>query len=192
VDVDAIGLMIRQAVEPPYAATIFIQADSFSLAYDMLMSEAVPVQRTLRIGHPAIALSAFASELYLKCLICAETGKAPRGHYLKELYDLLSPATRKRICAIWDSEVVPMRTPMWVRMEAVSGSKVPRDLPTNLAESNKAFEKLRYAYEGGLDSVRYNLSDLPTLLRRVILESHPSWGTLRRLVEEFPKDNRAV
>src|SRR5580700_2055988 len=35
------------------------------------------------IAHPSMMLSAFASELYLKCLLCIETGKVHTGHDLK-------------------------------------------------------------------------------------------------------------
>ena len=77
---------------------IFLQANGFSRAYDILADQRhLAASEMATIGYPQIVLSALATELYLKCLICMETGKAPRGHHLKQLFDRLSPETRRRI-----------------------------------------------------------------------------------------------
>ena len=135
-----------------------------------------------QIGNAAVVTSAMASELFLKCLICLETGKAPRGHYLKELFDRLTPETRRWICMIWDAEVVPIRAELWDQIEGHQGRGkiVPRDLSTALSMANKTFEKVRYAYEDELEGVAYMLSDLPTILKRVILAMRPEWHGLSR------------
>ena len=111
-----------------------------------------------------------------------ETGKAPRGHYLKELFDRLTPETRRWICLVWDAEVVPIRAELWDQIERHQdrGKIVPRDLPSALSMANKTFEKVRYAYEDELENVAYLLSDLPTILKRVILEMRPEWSGLSR------------
>jgi HEPN domain-containing protein len=47
-----------------------------------------------------------SSELYLKCLICIETGKSPpKGHDLKALFLRLDLPTRKYIEDLWDEDL---------------------------------------------------------------------------------------
>jgi hypothetical protein len=160
---------------------IFLQADGFSAAYNLLSS--VPRHEAVRIGHVQVVVSALAVELFLKCLICMETGRTSRGHYLRQLFDQLSPDTRRDIDAIWRNEVVPFRAAMWNGMERLGGGTVPRDLPTALSMANKSFEKVRYLYEGDLDGVAYILTDLPTILRRVIVHRRPEWRNIRRKLQ---------
>lgn len=171
---------------------IYMKAEGFSLAHDMLCAAEMPIHRRMLTGTAGVVLSALASELFLKCLISIQTGTTPRGHYLKELFDRLEQPTRKRICAIWDAEVVPRHSATWDTMEKAIGIPVPRDLPTALKLANKAFEKLRYSYEGDIHGVAYLLGDLPTILRRIVLEIHPEWARRRPVVNEFPKDDQAA
>ena len=72
-----------------------------------------------------------------------------------------------------------------------AGKRVPRDLPVALTCANKAFEKVRYVYEGDSADVTFVLSDVPTLLRRVILEKRPEWRNVRRRVEEGTPTRKA-
>lgn len=167
---------------------IFLQADGFSQAYNILDSHPCSPHQAAMIGYPQVVISAFAIELYLKCLICIETGSARRGHSLKKLFEMLSQETQRRICEIWDSEVRPMRDDWWDQLEAHSSpgaAPVPRDLRDALASAEHTFEKVRYIYEKGASSIVFVLSDLPTVLRRVIVEMQPSWRRLRRTVEEY-------
>lgn len=117
----------------PNPILIFLQANGFSQAYNILSDqEHLPPTTMASIGYPQIVLSAFAIELYLKCLICIETGRAPpHGHHLKHLFDRLAPETRRRICSIWEHEIKPLRAALWDALEATSpaGKRVPRDLP---------------------------------------------------------------
>ncbi len=55
------------------------------------------------------------------------------------------------------------------------------DLPTALTMGSKAFEKIRYSYEGISDDVQYYLQDLPQLLGYLILQMKPEWKALRRI-----------
>ncbi len=179
--------MTAPTMKKPDPALIFLQADGFSRAYNMLADQRhLSPSEAATIGYPQIVISAFAIELYLKCLICIETGKAPRGHHLKQLFDRLSPETRRRICAIWDGEVKTRRASLWDAMEASSPTAtgpVPRALPEALACGNKAFEKVRYIYEGNNADVIFILTDLPTVLRRVIVDKRPELRNIRRKVQ---------
>jgi hypothetical protein len=163
---------------------IFLQADGFSAAYNLLSAEKLPPHDVAKLGHVRVVVSALAVELFLKCLICIETGRSPRGHNLRQLYDQLAPDTRRDIAAIWQRELVPLRAPMWNEMERLAGKPVPRDLPTALLVSNKSFEKVRYLYEGELDGITYVLTDMPTILRRIILHKHPEWRSASRKLQE--------
>ena len=60
------------------------------------------------------------------------------------------------------------------------GRKIARDLPSALAAASKAFERIRYSYEGNTTDLQYFLQDLPQLLGRVILELKLEWTGLQR------------
>lgn len=57
------------------------------------------------ISHPLLVLSAFASELYLKCLITIETNETPDGHDLERLFARLQVPTRHEIDGLWDTDI---------------------------------------------------------------------------------------
>lgn len=68
---------------------IFAHAAGFHKSYDMLIRSAAPhpgaradEQLIGIVAHPAMVLSVFASELYLKTLLCIETGLVPNTHDL--------------------------------------------------------------------------------------------------------------
>jgi len=133
----------------------------------------------LTLIEPRVVIDAFTTELFLKCLICIETGSAPREHNLKQLFDLLSEATRTRIESCWDSEVVTRRREKWDKWERL-GLKIARDLPSALAKGTNAFKRYRYSYEGDTQDLHYYLEDLPALLERLILEMKPEFEAFRR------------
>src|SRR5262245_1269350 len=54
---------------------------------------------------PSSVLSVFASELYLKCLLCIERGTFPDTHNLKTLFKKLLPSTRRALEDLWDADV---------------------------------------------------------------------------------------
>jgi hypothetical protein len=53
---------------------------------------------TITLAEPVIVLAAFANELFLKCIICIETGDTMKGHNLKKLFARISdlPALASR------------------------------------------------------------------------------------------------
>jgi hypothetical protein len=127
------------------------------------------------IAHPSMVLSAFATELYLKCLLCIETGRVPNEHNLKSLFLRLDLSTRKRLEDLWDEDI---RHPE--RQKALGyirrlpeGDQLQLDLMYALDVGANAFIELRYLYE--TQSSHFILSDFPNILRKVILERFPSW-----------------
>jgi hypothetical protein len=163
------------------ASKIFEQGDCFYQTLAILCNvDPDDVQLGVTIGEPAMVIGALTIELFFKCLACIETGAVPWGHNLKELYDSLSLATRARIQQTWDNDILVHRKSEWDRYEEALGQKIARDLPSALAAASKAFERIRYSYEGNTTDLQYFLQDLPQLLGRVILELKPEWAGLRR------------
>lgn len=127
------------------------------------------------IAHPAMVLSVFASELYLKCLLCAETGNVPAEHNLKKLFARLQPATRRRLEDLWDADVRrPERKKVLDHIRTLPGGDALRlDLPYALDIGANSFIELRYFYEK--QKSYFLLGDFPNLLRKVVLERFPGW-----------------
>jgi hypothetical protein len=173
-------------------AKIFEQGDCFHQALAILRNVVHPenIQLAVTLGEPVMVIGALTIELFLKCLICIETGEVPRGHDLKELFDRLGPSIRSRIQNSWDTGIAIHRAKEWDDLENSLGIKMPRDLPSALAVGSKAFERIRYSYEGGTQDLQYYLQDLPLLLGRVILEMRPEWKTLRRTPQQLPQPSR--
>jgi hypothetical protein len=72
---------------------IFSHASAFHKSYDMLVKSTMPVDAERPdeqlfgiVAYPALVLTVFASELYLKCLLCMETGIVPSTHDLEALF----------------------------------------------------------------------------------------------------------
>jgi hypothetical protein len=127
-----------------------------------------------------MVLSALASELYLKCLICIETGRVPDAvHSLKKLFRQINRRHQARIEALWDLHVqLPDVVQSLSLIEAKAGVQVPRDLAWALDVGSHGFIQLRYIYEPKGAETKFLLGDFPRLLRIVILEIKPEWGSL--------------
>jgi hypothetical protein len=130
------------------------------------------------IAQPAMVMSVFASELYLKSLLCAETGDAPNTHNLKKLFDALQPSTCRRLEDAWDADIRrPERQKVIDHIRTLPrGSTLKLDLPYLLNIGANAFVELRYFYEK--QRADFLLGDFPNLLRKVILERFPQWGSI--------------
>jgi hypothetical protein len=137
------------------------------------------IHAAVTLTEPLIVLDALTCELFLKCLICIETGSTPRGHDLKQLFDQISEATRTRIQNVWDDEIAVRKRQSWEKLERL-GLKIARDLPSALAKGTKSFELYRYSYEGNTQDLHYYLEDLPALLEQLILEIKPEFEAFRR------------
>jgi hypothetical protein len=146
-------------------------------------------QLAAQVVEPTMVLSAFTTELFLKCLICIETGLTPQGHHLFELFEQIMPATQSKIIHLWDTQIVPHRDPEWKFIESKQyngDKKFSRDLPGALSDSSRAFEQIRYRYEPNSKQSDFNIIDLPRVLLRVILEMKPEWANLGRDIKPVP------
>jgi len=153
-------------------AGIFQHADKFFRAVEQLHHTS-DRKRFVQIALPIMVLSAFASELFFKCLLCMETARIHRTHLLLDLFEKLSPKTQRRLEELWDQALLPRKATL---DELDKSQIVPRDLRSNLASSTDTFRLLRYVYEPGPDLV-ISISDLPLVLRRAIIELKPEWNS---------------
>ena len=159
---------------------IFEHASHFHES-DHRLTNSVPHNRpdqVALVAHPAMVLSVFASELYFKSLLCLETGKVPQTHNLRTLFDSLLPTTRTRLEELWDAEIQKPRRQQTIRFIRTlpDAQKLRLDLPGALDLGANAFRELRYLYE--TQRSYFLLDDLPNLLRIVILERMPWWGSI--------------
>lgn len=166
-----------QARSNPDPLKIFMNAERFRIA-DLVLRSDKNQNVAVAVAGPALVISAFASELYLKCLICIETGNLEFGHELRPLFKKLSEASQKSIQRRWDAMVAtPQRRRIYEALKAVTGEVVPMDLDWALRNGGDGFVELRYLHEneGG---TRFLLGDFPQLLRDEILLHKPEWTFL--------------
>jgi len=124
--------------------------------------------------------SAFALELYFKCLI-AIAGKAiPQDHDLKKLFNKMSPEHKTKVRD--NSEVYLDDLKVYLAEgHQKAGKPVPVvDFNFVLRASRGAFELARYFYETGLPAGKGWIAD-PIMegARNTILELHPDWERAR-------------
>ena len=165
---------------------IFVQGHSFYQTLAVLCNVAPNnEQLAAALTEPSIVVGALTIELFFKCMISIESGKASKIHDLRKLYDKLSQPTRDRIEQGW-SKIAAHRGPEWDHYEQFTGQKMARDLPTALAVGAESFERIRYSYEGGNENLQYYLQDLPRLLGRIILAMKPDWKLPHASFVELP------
>jgi len=152
---------------------VFDQAERFRIADRLLRSDRFKMQVTEVIMLPAIVLSAFSSELFMKCMLLLEGGKLERTHNLHCLFGKLTPSTQDKIAALWDAEIATDKEQL-DQLQAAAGVPVPRDLDGVLRACGDAFTAIRYEYE---DPLRANflMSELPPMLKEVVLVGRPDW-----------------
>jgi HEPN domain-containing protein len=89
--------MGKKALDP---LKMFVHAERFRFTDRYLRSPKV-MSNDPRVGSyivaPTLVLSAFASELYLKCLLCLNAFAVPTTHNLKNLFGRLPRKDRRRI-----------------------------------------------------------------------------------------------
>jgi HEPN domain-containing protein len=158
---------------------IFLHATAFHES-DHRLRNTIPLDKPeiILITQPSMVLSAFASELYLKCLLCAEHGKIPNGHNLKTLFLQLATSTRKRIDELWGEYIrQPHRQATLDYIRSMSGGEnIQSDLLYALKISANAFIELRYFYEN--QQAFFILDEFPDILRKVTLENYPHWAAI--------------
>jgi hypothetical protein len=170
-----------RVTKPVDPLQIFLHADGFFKAGRILRS-VQSNQTAMEVAQPVMVLAALTIELFLKCIVCIETGVVPRGHRLDELFAQLSEPTRGRIEQLWNTELLPRREGFFANVEKNLGYKIPRDLSGALASGSRAFEKIRYSYENDNEGLNFYVEDLTGILGRMILEKKPKWKNIQRNV----------
>ena len=112
---------------------------------------------------PAVVCTAFAVELFLKALVTVEKGGTPRGHSLTSLFSRLSHESQVAIDLRFCELVAGSPT---VQAMKIQFPQMSLALPDVLSDSDRAFETLRYSYEGNVqDGSPRCLNELAAALR---------------------------
>lgn len=105
-----------------YAKSIFGCAEE----YYFILQSVIPSELVLRSTMAVTTNTAFACELYLKCILVVKNKEIAKGHYLDELYNKINNTEIKR------------------RIEYVVDEN---NFLLSLKEVRKAFEVARYVHE---------------------------------------------
>jgi HEPN domain-containing protein len=169
---------VKKRPNGPDPFKMFMNAERYRRA-DLLLRSAQDPQLAVAVASPALILSAFASEIYLKCIICLQTGALAHGHHLKKLFRQISPKTRRKIEQRWDAYAsAPQKQRLYAALSSMNGSPVPTSLEWTLSEGSNAFTSLRYLHETDENKTKFLLGDFPNMLREEIVELKPEWANL--------------
>ena len=167
--------------------SIYVQAKGFHKAAESLVADLDkdPFRATATVTN-----SAFASELYLKCLILLETGQLMKEqHNLRKLFLRLHSSTQNTIETEFDTELAKAPELSEEAKAHLKGRTPPKTLREALAEGGDAFIKWRYIYEDDNHDF-FALFPLPKILAGVIIARKPEWKdfklTLGKLVSVPP------
>jgi len=155
--------MFRHALSFDYCAQLLHNATPHCLkglvARENLRAETAPegtyiatvpihLMHRLETIFPLGAMRAFATELYLKCLIVINKLPIPRTHELVELFNALPSEDRQRLNDLFDEQAAADEA--FQIMQAELDKKI--SLAFSLREMNKTFETWRYAYESPFET----------------------------------------
>jgi len=147
----------------------FLSAEAFLEICKVLIAA---VRRgNMKILTLAIATNAaFSLEMYLKCLLLLEEGRAPYGHDIYRLFHSLSQSTRSELTK--DHEAFVNSKPSFAAQARQTGTS------TNLEELLKlgrnAFTAFRYAHEQIPSKTDFGLNGLTCCVRERILKLRPN------------------
>jgi hypothetical protein len=167
----------RRVLVDPFKA--FMNAERYRIADRVL--RAPENERFLNsVMSPAMVLSAFAAELYFKCILTLESGQAiDTDHNLHNLFRKMSLRSRKRLNALWVEDMAtPMKQRVWRALRAATGEDPPTDLVWALQHGADAFTQMRYLHENDGKGTIFLLGDMPDMLRVVVLDLRPEWTPL--------------
>jgi hypothetical protein len=158
----------KKPSKPIDPKSVFQLACKFAATEQHVRSTNNPKARFM--ASPSMVLSAFAIELFLKCLLLLEGKEIDKTHTLNVLFRRLNHNHKRRIEEVWEREARPKVD----QLRRQHGVAHPSDLPNALVTCARAFEHMRYGYEDPERQVFY-LGDLPTILWRIILDMRPEW-----------------
>ena len=165
-------------LKPPQS--IFVHADGFLRAAGYLNKPPETGRLDPLCFAALVANSAFASELYLKCLIRVDTGQIVKAeHDLRKLFLKLPPNTQAEIETPFNAQMAknPIFDLSKISKEAAAVIAMrPKTLRDALTKGRTAFVEWRYLYEDEGALRTFDLFGLPPILRKVILVRHPEWA----------------
>jgi hypothetical protein len=135
----------RPSKRPPDPLKIFRHAEKFYWVLNHLL-RGDNADHMDKIAHPATTISAFTSELYLKCFVVLLSGKLVGTHDLWKLFNEVEPLIRKRIEELWDAHIWEQHRVRFLEcLEAeIAREPVPRNLGGALRAGSLAFQDARY------------------------------------------------
>jgi hypothetical protein len=161
-------ILKRKEKLDPYL--IFYQGCQFMIASEHL-NEIDASMRVFRL--PSNVMSAFSSELFLKCLMVM-AGKDPREtrtHDLDELFKEIGE--QSRVLRLWDASWQEFVVRQFSERKDFVPLNAP-DLYARLEGGGDAFDLFRYLYEQD-GVIALEVGPLPRVLAAAILEIHPEW-----------------
>jgi hypothetical protein len=168
-------------LKPPHS--IFVHADGFLKTTSYLNKAPGDPNFDPLCFSALVATTAFASELYLKCLIQIETQMVVRKeHNLRTLFSKLPNNTQeeieKRFVEWQGTEPQNVYVMMAKELQEAADNR-PKTFREALKAGANAFVEWRYLYESNETGNAFGLFPLPSILRSVILKRMPQWGTFR-------------
>jgi hypothetical protein len=168
----------KRRVEP---TQIFVVAEQYRNATKwIILAESQGWQPDIKMA--GILCSAFALELFFKCLLIMQGSEIPDWHDLVHLFNRLEKNTQLRIRENFEPHLIAAGRMVSQSAKAV-GYPIPEvDFDFVLNASRKAFPKTRYIYEEGLRGGEGWLADgIMEAARKTILEDHPDWVERRQV-----------
>ncbi len=164
-------------LKPPQS--IFVHADSFLKTVMHLAKEPSDPGFDPACFAALVTNSAFAAELYFKCLIEMETGQSvAKVHNLEHLFLKLSEGRQDEIAKRFDEatakhpgyDLSNIPSEMSKRIE-----RHPQTFREILTAGAEAFVEWRYLYQDDESTSLFALFPLPDILRTLIVEQKPEW-----------------
>ena len=117
--------------------------------------------------------AAFSLEMYLKCLLLLEEGRAPHEHDIHRLFHVLGESAQSELIEAHKNFV--SSNPYFV--EQARQTESPINLENLLKLGRNAFTDFRYAHERIPSGTVWGLNGLTKCVRERILELQPRWNS---------------
>jgi hypothetical protein len=165
------------------ARQIFMQAEQFHNACRLLGRFAARFNRNVSI--PSMICSAFALELYLKCLIILAGRKAPHIHNRENLFKLVDSDNQEKIRKFFKTQEADMSNFFNEANRQTGDEMMPShpDFDKQLKASADAFQLFRHLHEPlrkkDNHPTGYFAYPIEEGARHAILLAHPEWEDAR-------------
>jgi len=154
---------------------VFVAAEQFYRCANLILKQLNAATTTVIPGNghtayrmaPVVAISAFAFELFLKCLLSIDGVAPPKTHNLRDIFAKLPKRTQSEIEARYDEQRAGSqfaRGPDFAMRDVLEGSA-------------DAFESHRYIFElhDPTTVSQYTVHVLCNTVRAMLVEAHPDW-----------------